>query len=280
MRTSVREVEKAPPPQPRAKKSLGQHFLVDRGVLGRILRAAEVSPSDCVVEIGPGRGILTGALLEAGATVKAVEIDETLAGRLGEAFGDREDLELVAADARQIPLDSLVPQSTPYKVIANLPYYAASPIVRRFLEAEHKPTVIVVLVQREVARNMAAAPGRMGLLSVGVQLYGSPRVVAYVPPRAFRPAPKVTSALVRIDVYREPVLQLDSTEAFFRLVRAGFSAPRKQVHNCLRQALDLPPETVIGMLDDAGIDPTRRPATLSLNDWGALYSSWSRSAAR
>ena len=276
MRTIARQGEKAPPPRARPKRSLGQHFLVDRGVLARIVEAGEVSPSDYVVEVGPGRGILTEALLEKGATVKALEIDKALADRLSEAIGNRDNLELVAADARTIPLDSLVPASTPYKVVANLPYYAASPIVRRFLEADRKPTVMVVLLQREVARNMAADPGRMGLLSVAVQLYGRPRIVAYIPPRAFRPAPKVTSALVRIDVYPEPALPLDSIDAFFRLVRAGFSAPRKQVHNCLRQVFSLPHETVVGMLSEAGIDPKRRPATLSLDDWGALYASLSR----
>ena len=275
MSTTIQQPDKAPLPRAGARKSLGQHFLVDRRVLARILQAAEVSPADYVVEVGPGRGILTAALLETAGAVKAVELDESLAARLADAFGSREGFDVVAADARKVPLDSLVPEGAAYKVVANLPYYAASPIIRRFLEADRKPTLMVVLVQREVGRNMAATPGSMGLLSVAVQLYGRPRIVAYVPPRAFRPTPKVTSALVRIDVYPEPALRLDSVDDFFRLVRAGFSAPRKQVHNCLRQALSLPQETVVDMLSEADIDPKRRPAPLSLEDWGALYDAWS-----
>ena len=161
-----------------------------------------------------------------------------------------------------------------YKLIANLPYYAAQPIIRRFLEAAHKPTLMVVMVQREVARTMTASPGDMSLLSVATQLYGKPRIVASVPPRAFRPAPKVTSAIVRIDVLPEPALPLDSINTFFTLARAGFSAPRKQVHNCLQQGLSVTRDEAEAMLSDAGIDPKRRPQTLSLDDWGSLYAAW------
>jgi 16S rRNA (adenine1518-N6/adenine1519-N6)-dimethyltransferase len=158
--------------------------------------------------------------------------------------------------------------------VANLPYYAASPIIRRFLEADSKPSVMVVMVQREVAQSMAASPGKMGILSVAIQVYGRPRVVCNVPPRAFRPSPKVTSSVVRIDVYEAPAVAFDSPEGFFRLVRAGFSAPRKQIHNCLRRGLDVPPEVAREMLAMAGIDPMRRAQTLSLQDWGGLYQAF------
>ena len=134
--------------------------------------------------------------------------------------------------------------------------------------------MMVVMVQREVARNMTAAPGDMSLLSVATQLYGKPRIVASVPPRAFRPAPKVTSAVVRIDVYEQTALTLDSIDAFFTLVRAGFSAPRKQIHNCLQQGLSIPRADAEAMLTEAAIDPKRRPQTLSLDDWGSLYAAW------
>ena len=167
-----------------------------------------------------------------------------------------------------------IPTDAPYKLIANLPYYAAQPIIRRFLEAGRKPTLMVVMVQREVARNMTAAPGDMSLLSVATQLYGKPKIVASVPPRAFRPPPKVTSAIVRIDVFPEPPIALDSIEAFFTLVRAGFSAPRKQVHNCLQQGLSISRRDAESILSQAGIDPKRRPQTLSLDDWDSLYASW------
>lgn len=259
---------------PRAKKSLAQYFLHDRRVLGRIINAAELSPDDVVVEVGPGRGVLTRELAARADRVVAVELDETLAANLARELADSPNVIVAAADARAVPIESLVPPDTPYKLVANLPYYAASPIVRRFLEADHKPTLMVFMVQREVARNMAAAPGEMTVLSVMVQLYGRPRIVAYVPPGAFRPIPKVTSAVVRIAVYPEPTLALDSTERFFQLVKAGFSAPRKQIHNCIQNALSLSPEAVNAMLTRAGIDPKRRAETLSLQEWGSLYEAF------
>ena len=261
-------------PVPRAKKSLGQRFLVDRRILRRIIGAAEVSPEDTVVEVGPGRGVLTRELAERAAGVVAVELDERLAASLASEFQDRPQVTVVAADAREMAIESLVPKGTSYKVVANLPYYAASPIVRRFLEAEHKPDLMVVMVQREVAQSMAAPPGKMTLLSVGVQLYGKPRIIAYVPPRAFRPAPKVTSAILRIDVYPAPAVDFDSEERFFELVRAGFSAPRKQIRNCLRQGLSLSAEAAETMLARAGIDSRRRAETLSLPEWGGLYEAF------
>ena len=260
----------------RAKKSLGQNFLVDRRVLGRIVEAAELTPADVVVEVGPGRGFLTDALVERAGRVVAVELDRALAGRLAESYRDRPSLTVVTADAREVELSSLVPAGEPYKVVANLPFYAASPIIRRFLEAAQKPVLMVVTVQREVADEMVARPGKMGLLSVATQLYGSPRIVCSVPPKAFRPTPKVSAAVVRIDVYDRPAVRFDSEERFFDLVRAGFSARRKQIHNCLRRALDLSPEATHEMLSQAGIDPTRRAQTLSMTEWGALYQAFRR----
>ena len=257
-----------------AKKSLGQNFLVDRRIVSRIIAAAELSSNDAVLEIGPGRGILTRPLAERGASLTAIELDDDLAAALSDEFAAQPQVHIVHADAREVDIPSLVPQDTPYKLIANLPYYAAQPIIRRFLEAQHKPTLMVVMVQREVARNMTAAPGDMSLLSVATQLYGKPRIVSSVPPRAFRPAPKVTSAIVRIDVIPEPALPIDSIDAFFTLARAGFSAPRKQIHNCLQQGLSISRAEAEAMLSDALIDPRRRPQTLSLDDWGDLYAAW------
>ena len=258
----------------RARKSLGQHFLVDRRVLGRILDAAELSPDDLVVEIGPGKGVLTRALASRVKRVVAVELDPELAKSLATAFRDRPEVEVVEADAREVAIESLVPPGTPYKIVANLPYYAASPIVRRFLEAHHSPELMVFMVQREVARSMAAAPGGMTLLSVMVQLYGEARIVGYAPPRAFRPTPKVTSAIVRVRVLPEPAVAADSTEEFLDLVKAGFSAPRKQIRNCLRQGLGVSADEADMMLNEADIDSKRRPQTLSIPDWGRLYTSF------
>ena len=232
-----------------------------------------------MVEVGPGRGTLTMELATRAKRVVAVEIDERLAAKLTNEFRQRSNVEIVSADALEIRIDSLVPAETPYKVVANLPYYAASPIVRRFLEADHKPELMVVMVQREVARSMAAVPGNMSVLSVMVQLYGEPRIVSYVPPKAFRPAPKVVSAILRINVYPEPALgldSLDSREKFLRLVKVGFSSRRKQIHNCFRQGLAVSDDALKATLLEAGVDPTRRAQTLSMADWGSLYEAFRR----
>ena len=184
-----------------------------------------------MVEVGPGRGFLTRALAQRAGSVVAVELDGALAVSLEEKALPH--VRVVCADAREIPIESLVDETMAYKLVANLPYYAASPIVRRFLESRHKPEVMVVMVQREVAQTMTAKQGKMGLLSVATQVYGRPKVVCHVPPRAFRPAPKVWSSVVRIDVYDAPAVPFDSAQGFFEVVRAGFSAPRKQIRNSL-----------------------------------------------
>ena len=203
-----------------------------------------------------------------------MELDSELASELRTRFPAESGVEIIHGDARSIPLEQIFSAKEPYKVVANLPYYAANRIVRRFLTAERKPTLLVVMVQREVARTMAAQPGDMGLLSVMVQLYGSVRVAFSVPPRAFRPAPKVTSAVVRIDVFDQPALDLESHEGFFDLVIAGFSAPRKQIRNSLKNGLKVSGEVASDLLDAVKIDPKRRPETLSVEEWGQVYNQW------
>ena len=259
---------------PRTKKSLGQNFLVDRRVRAKIVEAADISPTDTILEVGPGRGFLTKALAERVGRVVAVELDDALIPSLREKFADYDNVEIVSGDARTVDIDSLVGTATKYKVVANLPYYAATPIVRRFLEAPHKPTTLVVMVQREVGQEMTAPPGKMGILSVATQVYGSPRIVASVPPKAFRPSPNVTSAVVRIDTYAEPAVAFDSVESFFTLVRAGFSTPRKQLHNSLKNGLDIDAEEIMALLGNAEISPTRRAQTLSIDEWRDLYREY------
>ena len=267
-----------PPGRAPAKKSLAQHFLADRRVLRRIVNAAGVSADDLVVEIGAGRGALTRELAGRAGHVIAVEVDEGLASNLARGLGNRGNVDVVTADARELDVDAILTPGAPYKLVGNLPYYAASPIMRRFLGAPRKPAVMVVMVQREVGRSMAAAPGDMSLLSVAVQLYGKPKLLFSVPPHAFRPPPKVTSAVVRIDVYEEPVVDFDAEDRFFTLIKAGFCAPRKQMRNCLKRGLDAPAEDVEAMLEQAGVDPMRRPGTLSLQEWGRLYRAYNRLA--
>ena len=227
-----------------------------------------------MVEVGPGRGILTRELVKLARRVVAVEIDETLAARLPSRTGDPSNLEVLTADARTVDLDV----EGPYKVVANLPYYAANPIVRRFLEADRQPTRLVVMVQKEVAQSMTATPGRMTMLSVAVQFYASPRMVCSVPPRAFRPAPKVHSAVVCIDVFPDARKRVDDEARFFRLVRAGFAAPRKQIRNSLAQGLAVAGAEASELLERVGIDAQRRPGTLTVEEWISLYKALPSSA--
>ena len=253
---------------------MGQHFLVDSRVLARIVNAAEVGPEDVVVEVGAGRGALTRKLVERGARVIAVEIDPDLAATLAERLGNPSNLTVVEGDARKLDIGELAASGTRYKVAGNLPYYAANPIIRRFLEAERQPTLMALTLQEEVARNMAAAPGKMGFLSAAVQYYATAKVVCKVPARSFRPPPKVTSAVVRLDLLPKPAVDVDDGPAFLEVVKSGFRAPRKQLRNSLAQGLGAPAAEVDAVLTSAGIDGSRRPATLSLDEWAAVYNAW------
>ena len=260
-----------------APRRLGQHFLKDASVAARVVAAAEPTPGDTVVEVGPGRGALTRRLAGEVARLILVELDSGLAAQLRARYAGDGAIDVIQADARLFDPAQLPGLSDgPYKVIGNLPYYAATPIIRRFLESAHPPQLIVAMVQREVAREMTAEPGDMRLLSVGVQLYARARNVCDVPPRAFAPPPQVHSTVVRLDVLDSPALDLRSIEEFFDVVRAGFSAPRKQLRNSLANGLRVPAGEARALLVDAGIDATRRPATLSLTEWGALYRAWER----
>jgi 16S rRNA (adenine1518-N6/adenine1519-N6)-dimethyltransferase len=258
------------------RKSLGQNFLVSKRIQRRILDAADIGLDDVVIEVGPGLGALTGEMVNRARRVIAIELDTGLAEELKRRFADVENLTVACGDARTIDYGALLQGEVGYKVVANLPYYAANPIIRRFLESSPKPQLMVVTVQREVARNMAAQPGKMGLLSVGIQLYARPRIVCYVPPRAFHPSPKVSSAVVRLDVLESLAVVVDDEGAFFHLARAGFSAPRKQLRNALAHGLGVPPAEAEELLCGAGIDHRRRAETLSLEEWGELYRVFSR----
>lgn len=260
------------------RKGLGQNFLVDRGALARIVAAADLSPEDTVVEVGPGVGHLTRLLSEAAGRVIAVELDSNLAALLRRELADRPNVEIVEGDILALDPAALADARAtgrPYKVVANLPYYITSAALRHLLEAQPPPALLVVTVQREVADRITASPGDMSLLAVSVQFYGRPRRVARIPAGAFFPPPKVDSAIVRIDVYppEERPVQVADTQRFFDIVRAGFGQKRKQLRNSLAAGLHLPSERVEAALARAGIDPHRRAETLSLKEWEALYQA-------
>jgi 16S rRNA (adenine1518-N6/adenine1519-N6)-dimethyltransferase len=262
----------------RPKKRLGQHFLVDEAVLKRILSAAELSPGGIVVEIGPGLGVLTEGLARQGARVIAVELDARLVGLLKKRLAAFPDVRIVHADILQVNPRKLLEESFPgselargYEVVANLPYYITSPVLSHFLEAQFRPSKMVVMVQKEVGEAIAARPGKMRLLSVKAQFYSRPAIVAYVPAASFYPAPKVDSVILRLDVLARPAIEVSDVAGFFDIVVHGFSAPRKQIRNSLAHSLDMPPSQVALLLEEAGIEPKRRAETLSLEEWRELF---------
>lgn len=253
------------------RKGLGQNFLADPVALDRIVAAADLTPADTVLEIGPGLGSLTERLARAAGRVVAVELDERLAGIVRERLAGLANVEVLHGDI--LDMSGLEFLGAGYKVVANLPYYITSAVLRHLLDRPDRPRTLVVTVQREVAERIAARPPDMSLLAVSVQFYGQPRVVARIPAGAFYPPPKVESAVVRIDVGDRPRLDLPvgvSEEAFFRVVRAGFGQKRKTLRNSLSAGLRLPPLHVEEALRRAAIDPRRRAETLSLEEWAAV----------
>lgn len=258
-----------------AKKGLGQHFLIDPDMLEASIAAADMSPDDTIVEVGPGLGVLTEELGKSAKKVIAIEVDHRIAAQLKKRFSQQTNIAIINEDVLQIDIADLIENelshaSSNYKVVANLPYYIAAPIIRHFLESRTKPQRMVVMVQKEVAESIAAVPGKMSLLGVSVQLYGKPSIVEYVPAKCFYPPPKVDSAIVRIDVYEQPVVDVDIGD-YFKVVKAGFSAPRKQLRNALSKGLSISPNDSADILVRAGISPQRRAETLSLEEWAELY---------
>jgi len=263
------------------KKRLGQHFLIDEAILERILSAAELSPGDIVVEIGPGLGILTEGLAKREARVIAVELDSKLVALLRKRLALFPDVKIVHADILKVTPRQLLQDNIPaselawgYKVIANLPYYITSPVLRHFLEAEPRPSRMVVMVQKEVGEAIAAAPGKMSLLSVKTLFYSKPAIISYVPAASFYPPPKVDSAILRLDVYSQPPIKVSDVAGFFDIVMHGFSSPRKQLRNSLAHSLEMPPSQVASLLEKAGIEGRRRAGTLSLEEWRELWKTF------
>ena len=261
----------------KAKKRLGQHFLIDEAVLQKVVAAAEVSDTDTVVEVGPGLGVLTRELAKRAGRVVAVELDDRLAAILKRETAAFGNVTVVNKDIlKTAPSELLGGQAAGYKVVANLPYYITSAVLRYFLEASPKPRLMVVMIQKEVAQTIAAADGKMSLLSVSVQLYGKPEIICRVPAASFYPPPEVDSAILKIEVYDRPALDVEDVGAFFTLVRAGFCARRKQLANSLAQGLGLPRDEAQSVLEEAGITAKRRAETLSIEEWGRLWQAFSR----
>jgi 16S rRNA (adenine1518-N6/adenine1519-N6)-dimethyltransferase len=259
----------------RIKKNLGQHFLIDEEILELILSTAELTGRDIIVEIGPGLGVLTEELCRRAGRVIAVEIDNRLAIKLNRRLSEYHNLTVINGDILKISLSGLFTEagiiSSGFKVVANLPYYITSPVLRHFLESDLKPEMMVVMVQKEVAEEIAARPGKMSLLSLGIQLYGQAEIVKNVPAECFYPEPAVDSALLKIVPHRISPIDITDTGKFFSFVKAGFSTARKQLVNSLSNGLGISKSDVQELLDHAGITARRRAETLSLEEWAHLW---------
>lgn len=249
------------------KKSLGQHWLHDEATLAAMVAAGEVNPKDTVVEVGPGLGTLTKKLVEAAQSVIAIELDDNLAAELERRVGAQklliEHKDVLKYDFSQLKSD--------YKVVANIPYYLTSNLIRTLLEAANPPAVMALLVQKEVAERIVATPGTMSILAVSVQFYAEATLKELVPAELFTPPPKVDSQIIQIKRRAESLFPDVDTKVFFQVVRAGFSEKRKKLRSSLSGGLHMTKEDVDMWLERAGIRSDARAQELSLTEWHQLY---------
>ncbi len=253
----------------RADKRLGQNFLQDPHALEAIAAAAEIQPSDTVLEIGPGLGSLTRYLAVSAREVVAVELDPDLIPPLEAVLQPYPNVRVVQGDILKMSPSELVLENG-YLAVANIPYYITSAIVRHLLENQPQPRRLVLTIQKEVAERICARPSDLSLLALSVQVYGEPCIAGRIPAGAFFPAPKVDSAILRVDIYAEPRIPREALDVFFGLIKAGFGQKRKTLRNALATGLRLRPQEVEEFLREAGIEPMRRAETLSLEEWQRL----------
>lgn len=257
----------------RPKKGLGQNFLVDDTYLQRIVSIAQLDRSDEVLEIGAGLGSLTRYLAQAAGRVCAVELDSRFTAVLKKVLKDFSNVVLVNADIMEMDPGEWMERSG-YIVVANIPYYITSALIRHLLEANVKPRRMILTIQKEVARRVCAQPGDLSLLALGVKVYGSPRIELDIPAGAFYPAPKVDSSVLLVDLYAEPRIPPSRLDTFFSLAKAAFSHKRKMLHNALAGYAGLGNDGARNLLEIAGISPDRRAQTLSLEEWGRLTQAY------
>jgi 16S rRNA (adenine1518-N6/adenine1519-N6)-dimethyltransferase len=250
------------------KHRLGQNFLIDRQALNQIVEAAEINSSDFVVEVGPGLGVMTSELVKQADKVVAIEIDATLARLLRENVGDGK-LDILNSDILAINVEELTKSYEKYKVVANIPYYITSKIIKQFLTSTKKPETIVLLVQKEVAERICAKKGDMSILALSVQAYSDPNVVKVIKADSFFPAPDVDSAILKIENIRYKLPEIDE-EALFRTIKIGFSSRRKTLLNNFAAGLRLDKEATSDIIKSAAIDPSARAEDLNLDDWARL----------
>lgn len=256
-----------------SKNILGQNFLIDRFIRSKIIKASNISVNDTIIEIGAGKGFLTSELIKSSNDVVALEIDKRLLNYLTIKFQENSNLRIFSEDGRFFNVDER-PSIEDYKVIANLPYYAANPILINFLKRNNKPKLMVIMLQKEVALQITADTGQMRMLSIVVQFYGKPTIVTHVKPKSFKPVPKVYSSVIMIEPYDNPMLNVDSETNFFKLVKLCFATPRKRLANSIHHGLNIPKNISLKLLEKAKIDSSKRPQELNLFEWGDLYETF------
>ncbi len=261
----------------RADKKLGQNFLHDDSALIKICETAEISDSDSVLEIGPGLGSLTRYLAASSADLTVVELDPDLLPPLKWILKPYPHVKIIHGDILKLNIADIIKKQN-YIVAANIPYNITSAIIRHLLESEIKPKRIVLTIQKEVAQRICEEPGDLSLLALSVQVYGKPSLQAVIPAESFHPIPKVDSAILRIDIYDEPLIEKELLDTFFKLIKAGFSQKRKMLRNSLASGLHISSQVVDELLESASIESKRRAEALSIAEWQRLCRQWNQKA--
>ncbi len=261
----------------RADKKLGQNFLHDDSALIKICETAEISDSDSVLEIGPGLGSLTRYLAASSADLTVVELAPDLLPPLKWILKPYPHVKIIQGDILKLNIADIIKKQN-YIVAANIPYNITSAIIRHLLESENKPKRIVLTIQKEVAQRICEEPGDLSLLALSVQVYGKPSLQAAIPAESFHPIPKVDSAILRIDIYDEPLIEKELLDTFFKLIKAGFSQKRKMLRNSLASGLHISSQVVDELLESASIESKRRAETLSIAEWQRLCRQWNQKA--
>ena len=255
-------------------KKLGQNFLIKRGIIDEIVHAAELTPGEPVLEVGPGIGTLTQGLAQSGADVTAIELDRRLLEVLDTTLASYDNVRIIHGDVLKLDVPSIM-NHKPFKVVANLPYYITTPIIMSLLESKLPIERLVVMVQKEVALRMVAKPGTKyyGALSVAVQYYTEPDIVLDVPPKSFLPAPAVTSSVIRCVLRDKPPVDVIDEKLFFRVVKAGFAQRRKTFSNTMKTT-GLSKDRIEELLAKANIDGQRRGETFTLQEFADVANAW------
>ncbi len=247
--------------------------MIDPYSLDKVIQAAQIQTGDSILEIGAGLGSLTRELAIRCQQVVAIELDNPLIPILQQVLSNYTNVRIIQGDILQIDPQEIFAEAKPsYSVVANIPYYITSAVIRHLLEASSKPKQLTLTLQEEVAERICAAAGDFSLLALSIQLYGEPKIVAHLPAQAFYPVPKVNSAVIRVKLFPAP--RISDTDIFFQLARAGFSQKRKNLRNSLAGGLHLSTQQTLQLLLSANINPTRRAETLSLEEWASLVQVW------